>query len=246
MRFAFPVVKGHLNMSNGNGQVALILGSSSGIGNACAKALGSDGFRVHGVARSVDKKGDFTQVRADLTNPSDQGIVNSLILKTDPDALVFCAGESLSDSIKNIDISITRHLVEVNALSLLNPLKVLATELPVKPRSVVLVSSIHARGQFDRLSYSISKNALEAIMASTYEYLMEQGTRINCVRPGPTETGMLLKNFPIESEARKAYLERIPARRFAHTREVVGIIRFLLSKRASYITGQTIEITGGF
>lgn len=233
-------------MRNINGLAALVLGSSSGIGNACARALYSDGFHVHGVARTVDENASFDQVQADLTAPSDQIIIESLVLKTDPDAMLFCVGESLSDSIINFNISQTRHLLEVNALSLLPTLGVLLTKLPTKPRSIVLISSIHARGKYDRLSYSISKSALEAIMTSTSKHLMAHGTRINCVRPGPTETRMLLNAYPVGSDSRKSYLKQIPANRFAQTGEIVDLVRYLLGNQASYITGQTIEITGGF
>ena len=233
-------------MSDYKRPVAVVLGASCGIGNACARALSGDGYQVHGVSRTIDNDGAFEQVRADLTDTVGAAAAEDLIRECNPDALIFCVGETIPDNITNVDISITRRLLEVNTLSILGPLRVLVSELPSKPRSVVLISSIHARGEFDRLSYSLSKAALEAIMNSSYDFLMRHHIRINCIRPGPTETKMLLERFPVGSAERDSYLKEIPANRFAETGEIVELVRFLSGSRSQYLTGQVIGIAGGF
>lgn len=227
-------------------QAGIVLGASGAIGNACAKALVADGYEVYGVSRRATLHPEYSEVLADLTRPDGHDIMGSLILRTRPIFLVFCVGVNHADDITNVDPVTVAQIISSNALSILHPLKTLSQIKDGKKRSVVLISSVHGAGKSDRLSYSMSKAALECVMHSTYRSLMKEQVRINCIRPGPVESAMLDHRFPVGSRIRSEYLGRIPAARFAEMSDIVEMIRYLVSDRSTYITGQTVTISGGY
>jgi NAD(P)-dependent dehydrogenase (short-subunit alcohol dehydrogenase family) len=72
----------------------------------------------------------------------------------------------------------------------------------------------------------------------------DRAVRINCVAPGPVDTPMIEK---LHAEAdRRLWLEHLPQKRYGEPEEITSAIAFLLSPEASYITGQTIAVDGGF
>jgi len=223
-----------------------VLGSSGGIGRSCADLFNIRGHRVTGVARTVAEGVSFKQVAIDLSDPKSEEALSKEIEKSDPDVLVFCTGQSLEDDITTVDISRSSQLLQVNALCVLPAIRRMVENPKVHCRSIVLISSVHARGKFDRLSYSMSKAALEAIMHSTSAELMKANIRINCIRPGPTETAMLKNAFPKGSVDEADYLKKIPSGRFSSPQEVAETVFFLAEDQSENITGQVISISGGF
>lgn len=224
----------------------VVLGSSRGIGRSCADRLHDDGHLVIGVSRTLAEGASFKQVALDLSSEDTENLLEDLIDQSDPDVLVFSIGQNITDDILSVRPSATLRLFQTNTLSALLAIKVLASKPSKKSRGIVLISSVHARGKHDRLSYSISKAALESIMHSAYKELMKGGVRINCIRPGPTETDMLTKAFPLGSLERKQYLAEVPSGRFSKALEVAAAVRFLISSSAENVTGQTITVSGGY
>lgn len=223
----------------------IVLGSSRGIGYACATLMQAVGNEVTGVARTVAACATFRQVALDLSQPDVESKLEHVFAECKPDTLVFCVGENISDTITNVDTVKTLRAFETNVLSALVPIR-LFVEKCEGAGSIVLTSSVHARGRHNRLSYSLTKAALEAVMHSTADELVRRGIRINCVRPGPTETEMLSTAFPPGSEQRMKYLKELPSGRFSSTDEIASAIQFLTSDVSANITGQTITVSGGF
>jgi NAD(P)-dependent dehydrogenase (short-subunit alcohol dehydrogenase family) len=73
----------------------------------------------------------------------------------------------------------------------------------------------------------------------------EHGIRVNAVAPGTIDTPSRAEYFSAHPEARKAMTERIPVHRFGTPDEVAGLVRYLASPEAAYITGQTLVLDGG-
>jgi 3-oxoacyl-[acyl-carrier protein] reductase len=108
---------------------------------------------------------------------------------------------------------------------------------------IINISSVMERYGFEgQANYAASKAGLSALTKSLSKEVATRGITVNCVSPGFIETE-LIQDLP--DKLREAYLARIPLKRFGSTEEVAACVLFLASKEASYITGSTLEVTGG-
>jgi 3-oxoacyl-[acyl-carrier protein] reductase len=90
------------------------------------------------------------------------------------------------------------------------------------------------------LPYAISKGAIEAITPSLADALVERGIMVNCVNPGPTDTGWATGALHAEIAA------RFPGRRWGRPEDTARLVAWLASDEAAWITGQVIHSEGGF
>jgi 3-oxoacyl-[acyl-carrier protein] reductase len=91
-------------------------------------------------------------------------------------------------------------------------------------------------------NYAASKAGLSALTKSLSKEIATRGITVNCVSPGFIATE-LIQDIP--DKLREAYLARVPLKRFGSTEEVAACVLFLASKEASYVTGSTLEVSGG-
>lgn len=118
-------------------------------------------------------------------------------------------------------------------------------ELKETKGSVVNIASISGvRASTLRVAYGTSKAAVIHLTKQLAVELGNYGVRINCVAPGPVKTK--LAEAVHSPEIIKAYYDGIPLNRSATEKEVAESIVFLCSEKASFITGQTIAVDGGF
>jgi NAD(P)-dependent dehydrogenase (short-subunit alcohol dehydrogenase family) len=112
--------------------------------------------------------------------------------------------------------------------------------------AVVNISSVSGmKGSLGRAAYGASKAAIINLTTVMAVELASAGIRVNCVAPGPIESDMTRSVVSVEGRAE--YLRLIPQARYGKPEEVGSTIVFLLDdQRASYITGQTLVIDGGF
>lgn len=108
---------------------------------------------------------------------------------------------------------------------------------------IINISSVMERYAFEgQANYAASKAGLTALTRSLSKELASRGITVNCVSPGFIDTE-LIRDLP--DRLRESYLAKIPAKRFGSSEEVAACVLFLASKEASYVTGSTLEVSGG-
>jgi NAD(P)-dependent dehydrogenase (short-subunit alcohol dehydrogenase family) len=233
----------------------LVTGSSSGIGRAVARRLGaSRDVIVHGrdAARLAEAARDragrslmWAQDLAEVDKVAD-GLAG-LLKREDAvvDTLVHCAGMVALLPARDTEYRVARQVMDVNVLSVMEIVRVLLRKAVNQSalRNVVLVSALYSiRGAKGHSAYAASKGALDAWMQSLAAELAPV-VRVNSVLPGAVETPMSRRAF-----ADKAWLEKARAEYplgLGQPDDVAGVVEFLVSDQARWITGQRVSVDGG-
>src|SRR5450759_3934639 len=245
-------------MSEATQKVALVTGSARGIGLATAKRFLADGWRV--VLLDIDGenlKRTFTALNkpdvtlalvCDVADPA--GVARALATVAEKfgrlDALVNNAGIAIFKPILDITYDDWSRVLAVN---LTGPFLCSQAAAPLMRDSgggaIVNITSISGlRASTLRTAYGTSKAGLAHLTQQQAVELASLGIRVNAVAPGPVDTAMAKAVHT--PEIRAAYHDAIPLNRYGLEQELAEAIYFLCSDRASYITGQTIAVDGGF
>jgi gluconate 5-dehydrogenase len=230
-----------------SGRVALVTGSSRGIGRAIAEALERAGARVwfHG---TDEQPGRGNYVAADFTKSPDVRRLAETIAAHEPrlDILVNNAGIEPIMPLEALDFQRYDDCFAVNVRAAVQ----LTTELlPLLKRSgcasVINVTSIHDSVPYPRNAvYSMTKAALAMFTKAAAIELAPLRIRVNNLAPGAIETD--INRDVIEQIGRDKFAEWIPAGRVGTVDEVVGPALFLASDAASYVTGATLYADGAY
>jgi len=162
------------------------------------------------------------------------------------DAVCWAHGANLSDNVYNVDIVQHEELYKINVVFVLITLKILLERnLLSKPARLCVISSIWQNiVRQDKMSYCITKAALQGLVRSAAIDMAKDGHLINAVLPGVLETPMTRRNLSQEQ------LDRVtsatPFRRLPTLESVAGLVAFLCSERNEGITGQFVEADLGF
>ncbi|WEK14241.1 MAG: 3-oxoacyl-ACP reductase FabG [Candidatus Microbacterium phytovorans] len=227
-------------------RVVLVTGGNRGIGRAIAERFVAAGYRVAVTARSGEGPDGTLTVRADVTDaaqvdaafteveqqlgPVEIVVANAGITK---DTLLLRMSEDDFDSVVSTNLGGTFRVVKRAAKGLLR----------AKWGRVILISSVVGLyGSAGQINYSSSKSALVGFARSLTRELGGRGITANVVAPGFIETDMTAE---LPEDTQTEYKRNIPAGRFATADEVAGVVTWLASDDAAYISGAVIPVDGG-
>ncbi|MGI8336541.1 SDR family NAD(P)-dependent oxidoreductase [Actinomadura scrupuli] len=233
------------------GRTAVVTGGAGGIGRAICADLASLGARVviadldQQAAEDLAKSLDGFASRVDLTDPSD---IDRFVADVGPvDVLVHNAGVSIVESFTESDPADWDLMWKVNLRA---PMQLTKGLLPGMVERgwgrLIFISSDGARaGSGGEGAYAATKSGLFGLAKTLAREAARGGVTSNVVCPGPTDTPMVRAVGDKHPGLLDKLARQIPLRRIGRPDDVAGIVAFLCTERAGYITGQTLSVSGG-
>lgn len=240
------------------GRRIVVTGAGSGIGLATARLARARGASVVGVARSAAGRAAIAAagaeaVAADMTVAADRDRL--LATAGAADGLVIAHGETQGQPVGSVTEADWDRLTDANLRSVFFLLQAFAPRMPDHGSIVTLSSVAGKTGAIPEVTvYAAAKAGVMSLTRSFATAHAARGMRVNCVLPGIVDTPMqdrfLDLNAPLRGMTPAALnaerLAATPMRRAGTPDEAAEVICFLLSGRASYLTGQTVNVAGGF
>ncbi len=241
-----------------SGKVALITGSSRGIGAEMIKVFGKRG--AHCVVNYVadgqgQNKADAANVAKELNDPlviecdvTQPEQIESMMMEIGDkrgglDILVNNSGIISDRTIKKMSMEEFESVVRVNLTGTFTVTQKAAAILRNGGRIVNLSSVSGQIGLFGQANYSSSKAAIIALTKVSAREFARQDITVNAIAPGFIDIGM---GKGVPEEAIQNFIKQIPLGRLGDVNEIVSAALFLASPMASYITGHVLNVNGGF
>lgn len=242
------------NLEQEGAKVALVTGASRGIGRAVAERLAADGLYVYGTATSTAGAGAIAGALGDRGH--------GLVMRVEDETSVGAAFAAMSDGrgaplviVNNAGITRDNLLLRMKveewdsvvhtnlgaAYRVIKP--ALRAMMKARWGRIVNLSSVVARmGNPGQSNYVASKAGIEGFTRSLAQEVASRGITVNAVAPGFIDTDMTAE---LTEDQVQVMLERVPLGRMGSVADVAEAVAFLASERASYITGETLQVNGG-
>ncbi|TMG89389.1 MAG: acetoacetyl-CoA reductase [Betaproteobacteria bacterium] len=241
-------------------RIALITGGVGGIGTAICKRIARDGhfvianYAIPGTEEkwnramaAVGLNGSASALAfGDVTQFDAMGdMVRKIEREHGPiDILVNCAGITRDATFKKMTLEQWRAVLATNLDSVFNVTRHVIDGMTERGWGrIVNISSVNAlKGQFGQTNYSAAKAGMHGFSKALAQEVVKKGVTVNTVSPGYVETDMVRAMKP---EILQSIVEQIPMGRLAQPEEIAGLVAYLASEEAGYITGANISINGG-
>jgi NAD(P)-dependent dehydrogenase (short-subunit alcohol dehydrogenase family) len=242
------------------GRLALVTGAGQGNGRAIARGLARAGARV--IATDLDRDAaqrvageivaaggqawgyrlDVTQADECTALAAEVGAAHGLV-----DLLVNNAGIIVREGLDSPHAAANlQHTLDVNVLGSFLPLQAWLGSLRATRGCVINIASIAAQvGIPGVVGYSPSKGAIKQLTQALAVELAPDGVRVNAIAPGVIDTPMTAPTRAAPDKLAR-FMSRTPMARVGQPEELIGPVVFLASPMASYVTGVTLPVDGGF
>lgn len=241
------------------GMTALVIGGSSGIGNAIAHGFQENGAKVAIAARTASKVRAATQrlqqvdtsakgYVADVSVPAEiDGLVEAVLRDMEQlDILVVCQGTTLLKAAEDFTPSEYDTVMNTNMRSVFFSCTRFGRHMLARRKgAVITIASMAAhRGWPGSAVYGVSKHGVAGLTQSLAAEWAGRGVRVNAISPGFFMTE--LNETKMSPERKEAALQRTPMGRFGRLNELVGAAVYLASPAATFVTGCIINVDGGY
>ena len=247
------------------GKTALITGAGSGIGQSTAIKLAKEGAHILIVDLDLEAAnhtknmievfgGKASTYECDISkNAQVKEIVDGILLEHNIDILINNAGIAHVGNLENTSEDDLDRLYNVNVKGTYNFMSATIGSMKKNKSGVIinLASVASSVGIADRFAYSMSKGAVLTMTYSVAKDYINDGIRCNCIAPGRVHTpfvdNFLEKNYPDDkAEMFEKLSKSQPIGRMGQVEEISGLILYLCSDEAAFITGSNFPIDGGF
>lgn len=240
-------------------KIAIVTGSSRGIGATVAKRLAADGNAVivnyagnADTAKAVvteikAKAGQAAAVQADISIPAQAAALfdQAITLFGGVDILVNNAGIMQPGlvSLADTEDELFNRIIAVNFKGTFNTLHIAAEKLRNGGRIINFSSSVCKLALPGYSVYAATKSAIETLTNIFAKEMRGRNITVNAVAPGPTATDLFLKN---KTDEQVEYLAKMPPlERLGQPEDIAGAVAFLAGPDGSWVNGQTIFVNGG-
>ena len=244
-------------MSGLNGKVAIVTGSSKGIGAEIAKVLAKNGAKViinyvngkedaENTVKQIGQNGfEAIGIKADISKAEDvKHLFDEAIAHFEKvDILVNNAGVMINSLIKDTTDDFFEKQLNINFKGVFNTLREASVKL-ADNGSIINISSTVTRTTFPTYGiYSATKSAVQQLSSVFAKEIGHKGINVNCVLPGPTGTALFLKGKSEETIHQLASSNAF--KRLGTPSDIAKIVTFLATDEAKWINGQNIGANGG-
>jgi 3-oxoacyl-[acyl-carrier protein] reductase len=235
-------------------KIALVLGGSRGIGAAIVKQLAADGASVAlTYAKSADRAAEAARaaealgvsaimIQADSADPAAvKGAVAQTVARFGRlDILVINAGILIRGAVDTFALEDFDRMLATNVRGVFVAIQASAPHLTDGGRIITIGSNTAVRTAFPGASvYSMTKGAIASLVRGVAIDLAPRGITVNNVQPGPTATEMTASHVEMVKPL-------VPLGRMGEPQEVAGLVAYLASASAGFITGSSLTIDGGY
>ena len=241
--------------------VSIVTGAAQGIGLAVARRLGADGHavvladlaleRATAAAQALRDEGmDARPARLDVTDAADCERLTESVLADcgGVDCLVNCANIAVYGASESMPERQWRAQIDVGLTGLYLATRAAARAMLADGGgAIVNIASIGGMGGWPlRAAYNASKAGVINLTEVLATEWADRGVRVNAISPGVTRTEMTTEAFREGVASEERYVRRTPLGRLAEPGEMASVVAFLLSDRASGITGVNVRVDGGW
>lgn len=245
-------------MSNLNNKVAMITGAASGIGLACARRYAQEGAIIIGLDRNrTDAWSSFEAATDDCrfhqADVTDAGATNAAVAETVEefgriDILLTAAGIGEAGPVNMLDEDTWDRVINVNLKGTFLSIKaVLDTMMAQRSGSIVTVASVEGlNGTEGGSAYNASKGGVVMLTKNIAIDYGRLGIRCNSICPGFIDTPLLHEVMDAMPDFKKDVERETKMGRFGKPEEIAGAACFLASDDASFVTGHSLVVDGGY